>query len=147
MSPRLPRSPSKCRNCGGDRIHLARVDDIKVEYTYRRRLYRFTLSGWRCTRCDHEEAYKGLLGAAGRTLADAYRKDQGLLTGEEIEDYRKRLKVTQTQLAGLIDVHPITIAKWESTGVQSKAMDYVLRAEFARFESLARMDASHVRGT
>ena len=60
-------------------------------------------------------------------ISDAYRKAVNLLTGEEIVEKRKRLKLTQEALAKRMNVGIASIKRWEGGTIQSKSMDHALR--------------------
>jgi DNA-binding transcriptional regulator YiaG len=40
------------------------------------------------------------------------------MSGEELRRHRRRLGLTQVQLAAELDVHPITLSRWERDVVQ-----------------------------
>jgi len=62
-----------------------------------------------------------------QTISDAYRKAANLLTGKEIVETRKRLKLTQEALAKMMNVGIASIKRWEGGTIQSKSMDHALR--------------------
>ncbi len=61
------------------------------------------------------------------TISDAYRRAVKLLTGKEIIEKRKRLKLTQEGLAKRMNVGIASIKRWEGGTIQSKSMDHALR--------------------
>jgi putative zinc finger/helix-turn-helix YgiT family protein len=67
---------------------------------------------------------------AQRAIADTYRKTAGLLTGEEIVRFRKKMRLTQPQLAGKMGVGVASIKRWELGLIQTKSMDRALRTVF-----------------
>jgi len=79
-----------------------------------------------CTECGLEAGTVASAGVVQRTIANAYRKKAGLLTGTEIRDLRKERGLTQKQLADLLKVGVASIKRWETGLIQSKAMDHVL---------------------
>jgi HTH-type transcriptional regulator/antitoxin MqsA len=83
------------------------------------------------TKCDHcgELFYTGSQAkVSDRRLADARRRQEGLLTSADIRRYRQSLELSQTQLESALGVGPKTVVRWENgTAVQSKALDDVLR--------------------
>lgn len=59
---------------------------------------------------------------------ETYRKKHGLLAPEEIRELRKRLRLTQAQLAHLLRLGANTVSRWEAgRNVQTGAMDVLLR--------------------
>ena len=82
----------------------------------------------RCTKCENK-----LLTPQNADLLDAeackiYRKRHGLLSCAEIVAIRRKLKLTQAELAALLGLGDNTLSRWESGFViQSKVMDTLLR--------------------
>lgn len=60
-------------------------------------------------------------------MKDAYRKEQGLLTSEEIKDLRIKYNICQKELCVLLGWGEKTITRYESHQVQDKAHDTILR--------------------
>ncbi|SDU67617.1 type II TA system antitoxin MqsA family protein [Desulfobacula phenolica] len=72
----------------------------------------------------------GTIQSAGKiqqTIADAYREQTGLLSGEKIKELRKAKGMTQKKLAELTGFGIASIKRWETGAIQSKSMDLVLR--------------------
>lgn len=82
----------------------------------------------RCTMCD-EMVFS--LAEARRLREDAldvYRRRYDLLTADEIRALRRRLRLTQGELARLLRLGASTISRWEAgRNVQTGAMDVLLR--------------------
>ncbi len=63
-----------------------------------------------------------------RLLADAYLRNHGLLTSEEIKDRRRRLGMSQQQFAQHLDVGVASIKRWEMGKIQEPhSNDLILR--------------------
>ena len=62
-----------------------------------------------------------------RAISDAYRQAVNLLTGEEIREGRKKLRLSQDALAKRMNVGIASIKRWEGGLIQTKAMDRALR--------------------
>jgi len=62
-----------------------------------------------------------------KTMADAYRKKVGLMSGKEIIEGRKKQHLTQDALASRMKVGIASIKRWEGGIIQSKSMDKMLR--------------------
>jgi putative zinc finger/helix-turn-helix YgiT family protein len=59
---------------------------------------------------------------------DVYRRRYDLLTADEIRALRRRLRLTQGELARLLRLGASTISRWEAgRNVQTGAMDVLLR--------------------
>lgn len=80
-----------------------------------------------CRVCGIEAGTIDQAAASQRAIADAYRKAVDLLTGEEIRKKRKKLGLTQTELANRMNVGIASIKRWEGGLIQSKSMDRALR--------------------
>jgi len=80
-----------------------------------------------CTVCGVEASTIEQTASLQRAISDAYRKAANLLTGEEIVEKRKRLKLTQEALAKRMNVGIASIKRWEGGTIQSKSMDHALR--------------------
>lgn len=61
-------------------------------------------------------------------LADTYRLKNNLMTSLQIKKYREDRKLTQDQLAKLLDVGVASIKRWEAGLVQSRSMDNLLKS-------------------
>lgn len=65
--------------------------------------------------------------AIQKAISNAYRKSTHLLTGEDIIEGRKKLNLTQADLAKRMNVGIASIKRWEGGLIQSKSMDQALR--------------------
>jgi len=61
-----------------------------------------------------------------KSIADAYRKKVGLMTGSEIIEGRKRKNLSQEKLADLMKIGIASIKRWETGIIQSKSMNKML---------------------
>jgi len=82
---------------------------------------------YRCTTCGIEAGTVEQTARIQKTIADAYRREVNLLTGDEIVEKRKRLSLTQEGLAKRMNVGIASIKRWEGGTIQSKSMDHALR--------------------
>ncbi len=81
-----------------------------------------------CSECGEEAGTVEQTAAIQRSISDTYRKSVGLLTGKEIVEGRKKLNLTQDDLAKKMSVGIASIKRWEGAGIQSKSMDQALRS-------------------
>ena len=58
---------------------------------------------------------------------DAYKKDHGLLTTQEIIDIRKKRGWSQEKMAKFLDIGLKDIARYENGAIQTKAIDNMIR--------------------
>jgi len=80
-----------------------------------------------CEHCGLEIADIKQASEIQKNISDAYRRKTGLLTGREIVDKRKKLKISQIELAKRMNVGQVSVKRWERTHIQSKSMDKLLR--------------------
>jgi putative zinc finger/helix-turn-helix YgiT family protein len=82
----------------------------------------------RCERCGNTV----LPHAASQRITETFRQQRGFLKPEEIRQERKRLGLTQKELASLIGSADATLSRLETgTQMQSRLMDNSLRLFFA----------------
>jgi putative zinc finger/helix-turn-helix YgiT family protein len=81
-----------------------------------------------CPECGEEAATVDQAAVIQKSIADAYRKSAGLLMGKEIVEGRKKLNLTQGDLANKMSVGIASIKRWEGAGIQTKSMDQALRS-------------------
>jgi len=80
-----------------------------------------------CIVCGIEASTVDQTASLQKAISDAYRKATNLLTGEEIVEKRKKLKLTQEALAKGMNVGIASIKRWEGGTIQTKSMDHALR--------------------
>jgi putative zinc finger/helix-turn-helix YgiT family protein len=80
-----------------------------------------------CPTCGIKAGTIEQTSAIQKAISNAYRKSTHLLTGEDIIEGRKKLNLTQADLAKRMNVGIASIKRWESGMIQSKSMDQALR--------------------
>ncbi len=80
-----------------------------------------------CPVCDMTRSTVDQAANAQTAIADAYRKKVGLLTGEEIKQYRETLALSQQQLADKAQCAKMSVVRWENGVIQKPASDKALR--------------------
>ena len=88
-----------------------------------------------CPECGIEAGTVKTGGEIQKKIADAYRAKVGLLTGDKIKSLRKSRKLTQHQLAELMNIGVASIKRWETGLIQSKAMDRTLRVHLQGYNA------------
>jgi putative zinc finger/helix-turn-helix YgiT family protein len=115
----------KALNCprGHDRMKLRKftktVSFRGIEIPYQ-------VEDYICPECGMEAGTVHSAGAIQTQLADGFRKQTGLLTGEEIRSLRKKRGLTQQELADCLKIGVASIKRWENGLIQSKSMDHAL---------------------
>jgi putative zinc finger/helix-turn-helix YgiT family protein len=80
-----------------------------------------------CPTCGLEVATVSQGTDIQKSIADAYRKKIGLLTGAEIIEGRKKRGLSQEKLAHMMKVGIASIKRWETGIIQSKSMNKILQ--------------------
>ena len=113
-------------NCPNDH---GKMSIIKSDRTikFRGKHLTFPINHYICPVCGIEAGSIEQTAATQRAISDAYRKASGLLTGEEIREGRKRLRLTQEAFAKKMNVGIASIKRWEGGLIQTKSMDKFLR--------------------
>jgi len=91
---------------------------------------KFLAECYKCQDCGVEIGTVEQTAATQKAISEAFRKAQGMLTGQEIKDRRKKLGLTQKELAKRMTVGIASIKRWEGGLVQSKAMNTALISAF-----------------
>lgn len=122
--------PRKCTECGKKSFVITILAEYRVSLKHDGQSYEVIVPQFRVQQCrecgeitlDHD---------AGLQLDNALRRTVGLLMPVEITAGRKRLGLTQKQLADSLGISDCTLSRWES-GVQfqQRAMDRYLRSYF-----------------
>ena len=84
-----------------------------------------------CPACKLEAGTKQQTARLQHSIADAYRKETGLLTGKQIRALRKKAHITQDELASKTGAGIASIKRWEGSHIQTKSMDGILRKVLA----------------
>ena len=102
----------------------------RKEITFRDVNVNYIEENYICPSCKLEIATQEQIANTQKAISDAYRSEVGLLSGEEIKQFRKKYKLTQKSLANKMTVGIASIKRWEGGVVQSKSMDKALRNVF-----------------
>ncbi len=83
---------------------------------------------YKCDLCNETIVDKGTLKSSAKVLKNFKCKVDGLLTGEEIKEIRKKLGLTQEEMSDILGGGLKGFARYETGQIcQSKAMDNLLR--------------------
>ena len=121
-------SVKNCPICGEQ--HNLEVRTKKNRITIRGTEVEYDEKYYKCTKYDDEESEfcdgkqndENLLNAR-----NAYRKKVGMLTSDEIIDIRKEYGLSQVELARLMGVGDVTIARYETKAIQEPIYDNILK--------------------
>jgi putative zinc finger/helix-turn-helix YgiT family protein len=113
----------KCPNGHGE----MRVKRVRKKVTFRGVSFAVPVEEYVCTVCGAEAGAPQQTAAVQKTISDAYRRAVDMLTGDEIVEKRKKLRLTQEALAKRMNVGIASVKRWEGGTIQSKSMDHALR--------------------
>jgi putative zinc finger/helix-turn-helix YgiT family protein len=88
---------------------------------------RMTEHAFVCPVCQLTAGTVQSAGKIQQTIADTYRKQTGLLTGEEIKRLRHDKGMTQADLAAVSGFGVASIKRWETGAIQTQSADKTLR--------------------
>jgi putative zinc finger/helix-turn-helix YgiT family protein len=80
-----------------------------------------------CLSCGYVTVHASQFDRYGTAIADAYRRDEGLLRSSEIREVRGRLGMSQDEFARYLGVGPASVKRWEHGQPQEKSMDELIR--------------------
>jgi putative zinc finger/helix-turn-helix YgiT family protein len=83
-----------------------------------------------CERCGLEIGTIEQTAKVQNAITEAYRKKVGLLTGQEIREHRKKLGLSQNDLASKAGVGLASIKRWENGVIQTRSMNCALKSAF-----------------
>lgn len=87
----------------------------------------YQLEGFVCQECGMTRTTVEQTANSQVAIADAYRREMNLLTGNEIKSHREKLGLSQQQLADKAQCSKMSIVRWENGVVQKPASDKALR--------------------
>jgi putative zinc finger/helix-turn-helix YgiT family protein len=127
----------KCLNCNGDKFEEKNYrfsPEIKGEEV------EVIVSAMVCTQCHDPLMNDEQMSQLRKATADAYRKKHGLLTSEEIVNFRNSFGMSQASFANYLKVGEASIKRWETYFVQDVGQDEHIRLKcdeaYAEFSAL-----------
>jgi putative zinc finger/helix-turn-helix YgiT family protein len=108
---------------------------VKKETRFRGVLVQYEADTYICPVCGLEAGTIETASAVQKAIADAYRKHKGLMTGIEIKTLREFKGWPYQYLAGLLNIQPIMITRWESGLIQPRRMDQQLKKQLTGHSS------------
>jgi putative zinc finger/helix-turn-helix YgiT family protein len=107
--------------------HQMKLQKLSKTISFRGMEIPCTVEAYICPVCGLEAGTAKSAGANQQELADAFRKQVGLLAGDEIKSLRKKRGLTQQAMADRLKIGVASIKRWETGLIQSKSMDHALR--------------------
>ena len=90
-------------------------------------IFPVSFPGLKCPQCGAETMYDSESDGLTELISDAYRAKHGLLKGAELRGRRAGLDMTQQEFAEYLGVGVASVKRWESGGIQERAMDELVR--------------------
>lgn len=116
----------RCLECGAE----MRWTDEPITEEYRGE--NITVSGigrYVCDQCGNDEMAAKDAERLARSLASEYAHARGLLSPDEIKEFRTSIGITQKEFERMVGVSSPTVSRWESGAMQqSKPVDNLIRA-------------------
>jgi putative zinc finger/helix-turn-helix YgiT family protein len=123
------RFPAKCAICRERRVNFI-TEQYEVTFEHDGRSYQLSIPNLillKCEACGN----RILPNEADDRISDALRDAAGFLYPSVIRERRSSLRLTQAQMAELLNVGEATLSRWETGAqIQSHHMDVMLRAFF-----------------
>lgn len=121
--------PWKCGRCRQREIYPSE-GEYTTEIVHDGRSYTVTVPSLRTYRCRNCGEVV-LDTEADEQITQAFRRQVGLLTPEEIRQNRKKLGLTQEELAERLSVAEATLSRWENGWqIQQRSLDKLMRLFF-----------------
>jgi putative zinc finger/helix-turn-helix YgiT family protein len=119
----------KCGKCRQRAMALAKVP-YSTTIDHDGRTYTISIPDLTVPRCGNCGTV-ALDEEANRQISEAFRKQAGLLTPEQIRQHRSGLGMTQQDMADQLGLAVSTLSRWETGAqIQQRALDRFVRAFF-----------------
>jgi putative zinc finger/helix-turn-helix YgiT family protein len=121
--------PWKCGRCRQREVYPIE-EKYTTEIVHDGRSYLVTLPSLRRFRCRNCGEVV-LDTEASKQISEAFRRQAGLLTPEEIRQNRKKLGLTQEEMAERLGIAEATLSRWENGWqIQQRSLDKLMRLFF-----------------
>jgi len=115
-----------CLHCNSEEFEL--LPDAVVEQEFRGERFTVHAPVVACKQCGSRTVADEQADEINRKTADAYRRKHGLLTSDQIRDYRRRLgDKSQREFAEILPLGLATVKRLETGSVQEKSTDRLIR--------------------
>ena len=125
----LEKELKGCPICGKE--HEVEIRKRKSQIRIKDTMVDFDEIYYRCTNVsdneDNEYVSAGMMDRNLLEAKDVYRKENGLLTSNEIKQIRKKYGLTQAEFSFLLGLGEITITRYEKKLIQDETYDKVMR--------------------
>lgn len=129
----------KCLRCDNDHFDKKR---IRFPVELKDEMIEILTEAFVCSKCGESQMDSEQMNQLRKASADAYRKNHGLLTSNDISQYRKRLGMSQIQFAKYLNIGEASIKRWETYYIQDESQDDHIRLKCD--EAYAELNALEV---
>lgn len=126
MNMKILKSEKRLCTCCMEE-HIVKTVLVKETTTFKNVLVKYDACYMYCDAADEFYADEDQLRDNDIRLKNAYRRQEGLLTSDEISAIREKYSITQSDLCTLLGWGGKTITRYESHQVQDKAHDTILK--------------------
>jgi len=134
----------KCLHCDGDKFEEKNcrfTPEVKGEEI------EVIVPAMVCTQCHTPLMHENQMSGLRKMAADVYRQKHGLLTSEEIVNFRSLFGMSQSAFANYLKVGEASIKRWETYFVQDTSQDEHIRLKcdegYAEYSALNVQWKSH----
>ena len=117
-------SGMKCIKCG-QRVEPEAPRTIDAEFRGKCLSVRLRVP-W-CSQCNRAVILGRKVRTYHRAVSDAYRRQVGLLTTDEIDGLRRSLNMTWSEFADYLFIGIATLKRWNRGEIQTRALDRLVR--------------------
>lgn len=115
----------ECPFC--DRVHEIYVSEAEAEAIIKNQIVKYIRKFYFCKEEDEEFVPEKVMDANLFNAREAYRKQNNLLTANEIKEIRNTYQLSQKEYANLLGVGDITIQRYETKLIQDEPYDMLMR--------------------
>lgn len=116
----------KCLECGCTRFEIS---NVRFTPTIKDQPLEVVIPCHVCLECHSPFMDSEQVNIMRRVASDLYRKNQNLLTSEQIIQYRNNLGFSQVSFANYLKVGEASIRRWESHSIQDHGQDDHIRTK------------------
>lgn len=113
-----------CLKCENEKFSIKKV---KIEQEFKGRTLKVIVEAMACDTCDFNQFTDDQANMLRRETVELYKREEKLLTAEQIRKYREDLGMSQVEFATYLGVGVASIKRWETCFVQEKSQDELIR--------------------
>ena len=107
--------------------HSIDIIETEEQVTFKDIKVKFNATYEYCENTDEYLETEDMIRANSLAVKDAYRREVGLLTSDEIKNIREKYNISQKEFSEILNWGKATITRYENHQVQDRAHDDILR--------------------